>query len=133
MNLIETRPFEDFDFSEKILENLKKEGKTKPTAIQMEAFPKLMSGENTIIAAETGTGKTLAYLLPLVDQVYRQKSKQITNYNSPLGLIITPSRELAAQIVVQYSLTKLTLSFEKKTVFQFGFPCLFSERNKKGD
>ena len=57
-----------------------------------------MEGMNTIIAAETGSGKTLAYLLPLLEQVKYNKSLENRSLNSPLGLIVTPSRELAAQI-----------------------------------
>lgn len=59
-----------------------------------------MNGANTLIAAETGCGKTLTYLLPMIDKIYRWKKLIDRQYNYPLGLIVTPTRELAFQIGV---------------------------------
>lgn len=72
----------------------------KPLEIQSLAIPKILHGHNTLIAAETGCGKTLAYVLPLITQVLRWKEMEQRGMNCPLGLIVTPSRELAVQIGV---------------------------------
>lgn len=92
--------FLQFDFNAKIVEILEKYNITKPLKIQSIGIPKIMNGSNTVIAAETGCGKTLTYLLPMIDKVLKWKELTDTRYNAPLGLIITPTRELAFQIGV---------------------------------
>lgn len=79
---------------------LNKLGFEKPTNIQSLAIPHLLEGKNALIAAETGNGKTLAFITPMLQQI-RQRMKIFgTNLpmNSPLGLVIVPGRELAEQI-----------------------------------
>ena len=72
------------------------EGYTTPTPIQQEAIPHLLAGRDLIGCAQTGTGKTAAFTLPLLQEM------SDTNYTPPKGrpraLILTPTRELAAQI-----------------------------------
>jgi ATP-dependent RNA helicase DeaD len=70
---------------------LKNNGISEPTEIQVEAIPKLLKGEDIIAQSQTGTGKTLAFVLPML-----QKINTATSYIQ--GLIITPTRELAIQI-----------------------------------
>ena len=67
------------------------DGITEPTAIQVEAIPTLLAGKNAYLSAETGTGKTLAYLLPLFAQIDPgQRALQV--------IIVVPTHELAMQI-----------------------------------
>ena len=67
------------------------DGITEPTAIQVEAIPALLAGKNAYISSETGTGKTLAYLLPLFAQIdLGQRTLQV--------IIVVPTHELAMQI-----------------------------------
>lgn len=75
-------------------------GFIKQLEIQERAIQTILDGQNTVLAAETGCGKTLAYLVPLIDQILNWKPLLQRPFNSPLGLIITPSRELAVQIGV---------------------------------
>lgn len=75
-------------------------GFVKLLEIQERAIPNILEGQNTVLAAETGCGKTLAYLVPLIDQILNWKPLLQRPFNSPLGLIITPNRELAVQIGV---------------------------------
>ncbi|KAF5308308.1 hypothetical protein FQR65_LT06301 [Abscondita terminalis] len=65
------------------------------TAFQNEAINKILQGKNCVIAAETGCGKTLAYLLPMVHKLMENKTKAL---NTPKALILVPNRELAHQI-----------------------------------
>ncbi|RZA00041.1 MAG: DEAD/DEAH box helicase [Sphingobacteriaceae bacterium] len=67
-------------------------GYTKPTPIQEMAIPVIMGGEDLIACAQTGTGKTGAFLLPVLDQIAKDHTHQTT------VLILTPTRELAQQI-----------------------------------
>ncbi len=82
--------FADFLVDERIKENINKRGYINPTPIQDQAIPLLLEGRDVIATANTGTGKTAAFLIPLVHNVLTKKTNKV--------LIITPTRELAAQI-----------------------------------
>lgn len=80
----------------KILDVLKKNGYEKPTPIQAQAIPVIMSGRDMIGIAKTGGGKTLAFLLPMYRHVLDQP--ELDREDGPIGIIMTPTRELALQI-----------------------------------
>lgn len=69
---------------------------------QALGIPTILKEKNTLLAAETGCGKTLAYLTPLIQKIlaHKQKVKSNNQLNSPLALVIVPGRELADQIGV---------------------------------
>ena len=69
---------------------------TKPFPIQMQAIPSIMSGRDIIGIAETGSGKTLSYILPLLRHVLDQRP--LKDNEGPIALIMVPTRELAVQI-----------------------------------
>ncbi|KOC68993.1 putative ATP-dependent RNA helicase DDX28 [Habropoda laboriosa] len=85
----------------------------KPLEIQKLGIPAILQGCNVLLAAETGCGKTLAYLLPLVTKILEWKQVVQRNVNSPLALIVTPSRELTVQIALE--LIKLSKPLDIKT------------------
>ncbi|KAM7100743.1 putative ATP-dependent RNA helicase DDX28 [Ciconia maguari] len=70
----------------------------RPTAVQRLAIPALRRGRSALCAAETGSGKTLAYLLPLLDGLLSHPEGPAAGPASPRGLVVLPSRELAAQV-----------------------------------
>lgn len=78
------------------LEVIRKLGYERPTAIQMQAIPAIMSGRDVIGVAKTGSGKTIAFLLPMFRHIRDQPPLESTD--GPIGLIMTPTRELATQI-----------------------------------
>ncbi|CAH3171159.1 unnamed protein product [Porites evermanni] len=80
----------------KILEVLKKNQYEKPTPIQGQAIPAIMSGRDMIGIAKTGSGKTLAFLLPMYRHVLDQP--ELDREDGPIAIIMTPTRELALQI-----------------------------------
>ncbi|XP_055918100.1 probable ATP-dependent RNA helicase DDX28 [Eupeodes corollae] len=86
--------------SDDLIENLKSELEiTQLTKIQTDAIPIIRDSNHALIAAETGCGKTLAYLLPIVQQILEQKYRfEEQKPNTPLVLILSPGRELALQI-----------------------------------
>ena len=87
----------------KLVESLETNGFRRPTYVQRESIPTLLSGESSIVSSETGNGKTLAYLVPVLQQILESKyllDESKRPYNSPLAVIIAPSRELAKQIYV---------------------------------
>lgn len=119
--------FKDLGLSDELIANLKNTCQIeKPTEIQIKGIPKILDYQNVKLLAETGCGKTLAYLLPLVDQVLNWKTKVNRTVNQPLALIITPSRELALQIGVSFLHFLISLHFSI-ILFFFSFSCLFSD------
>lgn len=76
-----------------VIDNL---GYEKPTTIQMQALPTIMSGRDVVGVAKTGSGKTVAFLLPMFRHIKDQSPLKDTD--GPIGLIMTPTRELATQI-----------------------------------
>jgi ATP-dependent RNA helicase DDX46/PRP5 len=79
-----------------VLEVIRKLGYERPTAIQMQAIPAIMSGRDVIGVAKTGSGKTIAFLLPMFRHIRDQRA--VKDADGPVGLIMTPTRELATQI-----------------------------------
>ena len=88
--------FTDFGLADPILKALQSEGYTTPTPIQAEAIPALMAGRDLLGTAQTGTGKTAAFTLPILDAI--AKSKGRAQGKSCTALILAPTRELALQI-----------------------------------
>lgn len=86
--------FEDFGFDSQLLKNVLQHGYTTPTSIQDQAIPEMMQGKDVVGIANTGTGKTAAFLLPLIDKVLKDRDQGV--------LILAPTRELAIQIVEEY-------------------------------
>jgi ATP-dependent RNA helicase RhlE len=84
--------FEDFKFNEHLLEGVISMGYTSPTPIQEMAIPIILNGQDIIACAQTGTGKTGAYLLPVLNHISQTNKHQIST------LILAPTRELAQQI-----------------------------------
>jgi superfamily II DNA/RNA helicase len=84
--------FQDFNFNEHLLEGVLSMGYTSPTPIQAEAIPVIQQGSDLIACAQTGTGKTGAFLLPILDLISKNHEEKTTT------LILTPTRELAQQI-----------------------------------
>ncbi len=93
------KAFTQCGLSEKILAVSKKLGYIKPTPIQAQAIPAIMSGRDVIGCAKTGSGKTLAFVLPLLRHVLDQPALHAGD--GPIGLICAPTRELAAQIYAE--------------------------------
>ncbi|GEQ68607.1 hypothetical protein JCM33374_g2275 [Metschnikowia sp. JCM 33374] len=74
---------------------------TKPTSIQCQALPAIMSGRDFMGVAKTGSGKTLAFVLPLLSHV--QDQPPLAKGDGPIAVLLTPTRELALQIYKQLS------------------------------
>ena len=85
--------FEQFNLSKQLKRALDELGFTTPTPIQTQAFPVILSGKDMVGIAQTGTGKTLAYALPIVQDL--KFSEQV----SPRVLVLVPTRELVVQVV----------------------------------
>jgi superfamily II DNA/RNA helicase len=91
VDYVATHKFTDFGFDSRVERNVISVGYETPTQIQDESIKPIMEGRDLIGLANTGTGKTAAFLLPIIDKLLRTEGKNDV-------LIITPTRELAAQI-----------------------------------
>ena len=88
--------FESLNIIEPILKSLKEEGYTLPTPIQTEAIPIVLQGTDLIGCAQTGTGKTAAFAVPILQLLFQNKSFE--KRKKIRSLVVTPTRELAIQI-----------------------------------
>jgi ATP-dependent RNA helicase RhlE len=88
--------FETLNIIEPILKSLKEEGYTTPTPIQVQAIPIVLQGTDLIGCAQTGTGKTAAFAVPILQLL--SKNKSFDRKKKIRSLIVTPTRELAIQI-----------------------------------
>ena len=88
--------FESLNIIEPILRSIKEEGYTIPTPIQQQAIPIVLQGTDLIGCAQTGTGKTAAFAVPILQLL--SKNKKIDRKKKIRSLIVTPTRELAIQI-----------------------------------
>ena len=85
--------FQEFNFNKDLLEGIELIGFKEATPIQIQAIPIIQQGKDIIASAQTGTGKTAAFLLPIIDKIIRGKQNGHTK-----ALVIVPTRELAIQI-----------------------------------
>ena len=84
--------FDEFQFHPQIIAGIKACGYTSPTPIQRQAMPPILAGRDILGLAQTGTGKTAAFLLPLLQRLQAGPRKKVR------ALIVAPTRELAEQI-----------------------------------
>ncbi len=87
--------FKDLGLSEPLLRAINKKGYTEPSTIQKKAIPLILEGKDVLASAQTGTGKTAAFILPMLQLLTSQNKWK----RRPLrALVLTPTRELAAQV-----------------------------------
>ena len=99
------KKFEDLNLHPALLKAVTDAGYTMPTPIQQQAIPAVMNGSDLRASAQTGTGKTAAYILPSLHKLTVPAEKSI-RYTGPRILILVPTRELAIQVAdeaVKYS------------------------------
>jgi ATP-dependent RNA helicase RhlE len=91
--------FAEIGFAEPILKAVLEQGYTKPTPIQAQAMPHVMQGRDVMGAAQTGTGKTAAFVLPILQNILPMASSSASPARHPIrALVLTPTRELADQV-----------------------------------
>lgn len=108
--------FEQYFISDEIKANLESLGFKRPTDIQFKAIPSIQKGEDVLAIAQTGTGKTAAFAIPVIDRIHREKSSK-RSYGIHC-LILVPTRELAAQIGEVF--TRLSRHTKVKTFALYG-------------
>ena len=94
--------FKDLGIIEPILKALGQEGYTQPTPIQEQAIPVLLKGKDLLGCAQTGTGKTAAFAIPILQQLFTKNHSQ-GRQRKIKSLVVTPTRELAIQIAESFT------------------------------
>jgi superfamily II DNA/RNA helicase len=135
--------FADFSIHEKLKGNIAKKGYVHPTPIQDGAIPHILKGRDVIGIANTGTGKTAAFLLPLINKMFTHKKNR--------ALILVPTRELALQIDEEFwdfshgsgllsalciggsHLQKQVMALRKQPSFVIGTPGRIKDLIERGD
>lgn len=90
--------FNQLAIIEPILRALRNEGYSSPTLIQQQAIPELLKGKDLLGCAQTGTGKTAAFSIPILQLIHQSNLQVNSSSKKNQGLILTPTRELAIQI-----------------------------------
>src|SRR6202023_22624 len=90
-------PFSEMPISPYMKEKLTSAKFSMPTPVQAAAIPQALAGKDVLATAMTGTGKTLAFLIPVIEQLLKQNTPGIN------ALVLVPTRELAMQVVAQYN------------------------------
>ncbi len=86
--------FTQYNFHEELQQGIDSQGFKRATDIQFKAIPSILKGEDVMAIAATGTGKTAAYAIPIIEKLIQQKE----SHNGPAALILAPTRELVSQI-----------------------------------
>ncbi|NQU86593.1 MAG: DEAD/DEAH box helicase, partial [Mariniphaga sp.] len=94
--------FEELGVIKPILDALRGEGYTNPTPIQEQSIPILLRRKDLLGCAQTGTGKTAAFAIPILQHLYRNRNRN-DGFRKIKALIVTPTRELAIQIAESFS------------------------------
>ncbi|NKB78281.1 MAG: DEAD/DEAH box helicase [Gammaproteobacteria bacterium] len=106
--------FDDLGLSPQILKAVLEQGYTKPSPIQAKAIPAVLTGSDVMGAAQTGTGKTAGFTLPIL---HRLSAGRRASSNQVRALVITPTRELAAQVGQSIETYGKHLSLRSSVVF----------------
>ena len=107
--------FEQLGVIPTILTAIEKEGYTNPTPIQEKAIPIVLNGNDLIGCAQTGTGKTAAFSIPILQLLYASPERK--KHGKIRSLIVTPTRELAIQIGESIKLYGQVLNIRHAVIF----------------
>ncbi len=107
--------FQNLNIIDPLSRAIAKEGYTTPTPIQMQAIPHLLRGKDLMGIAQTGTGKTAAFVLPILQRM--SEEKKVPAPGSPRVLVLAPTRELAAQIGQSFATYGQFLRFRHTVIF----------------
>jgi ATP-dependent RNA helicase RhlE len=109
--------FNNLQLIEPVLQALSKEGYTTPTPIQQQAIPVILERRDLLGCAQTGTGKTAAFTIPILQLMYQQGQQNPQRQRRIQTLVLTPTRELALQIGESIEAYGRFLPFKHKVIF----------------
>lgn len=106
--------FKKLGLSAPLLQAIEKEGYEEPTPIQLQAIPAILEGKDVMAAAQTGTGKTAGFALPIIEKLIQGPKPRA---NQARTLILTPTRELAAQVAANVESYSAHVKIRSTVVF----------------
>ncbi|GAA0148760.1 RNA helicase [Lithospermum erythrorhizon] len=108
--------FSSCGLPQKLVENIEAAGFEMPTPVQMQAIPAALAGQSLLVSAETGSGKTGSFLIPIVNHCAKANINQSQSVQRPLAIVLTPTRELCIQVEEQAKLFGKGLPFKTALV-----------------
>lgn len=109
--------FNQLELIEPIIKVLNEQGYDQPTPIQQQSIPLLLAKKDLLGCAQTGTGKTAAYCIPMLQMLHEQQSKSAPQRKTVKGLILTPTRELAVQVADSIQIYSKYLKLSHAAIF----------------
>jgi ATP-dependent RNA helicase RhlE len=106
--------FDSLGLNQKILDAVSKQGYQTPSPIQAQAIPAILNGSDVMAAAQTGTGKTAGFTLPIIELLFKG---QAAKSNHARALIVTPTRELAIQVAESVSTYSQNTALKSAVVY----------------
>jgi superfamily II DNA/RNA helicase len=107
-------PFSKLGLSKPLLQAIKELGYKKPTPIQTQAIPVILAGKDLVATSQTGTGKTAAFVLPLLEKLNKERTLRGKRIRA---LILTPTRELSVQVEANVALYSKHLKLTSMAVY----------------
>ncbi|KAI8526303.1 hypothetical protein RHMOL_Rhmol13G0298000 [Rhododendron molle] len=108
--------FNSCNLPQKLLDNIEVAGYEMPTPVQMQAIPAALVGKSLLVSADTGSGKTASFLVPVIASCSNLNHEKFSNQKKPLSIVLTPTRELCIQVEEQAKLLAKGLPFKTALV-----------------
>ncbi|CAK8532953.1 unnamed protein product [Lathyrus sativus] len=108
--------FASCNLPDKLLHNIEGAGFEMPTPVQMQAIPAASMGKNMLVLADTGSGKSASFLIPIISRCVSHRSTYVSDKKKPLAMVLTPTRELSIQVEEHAKLLGKGLPFKTALV-----------------
>lgn len=108
--------FSSCNLPQKLENNIETVGFVMPTPVQMQTIPAALSNKNLLVSAETGSGKTASFLVPIISRCSQVRSEQSMHNKRPLAMVLAPTRELCVQVEEQAKVLGKGLPFKTALV-----------------
>ncbi|KAH7521035.1 hypothetical protein JRO89_XSUnG0126600 [Xanthoceras sorbifolium] len=108
--------FSSCSLPQRLIQNIESAGYDMPTPVQMQAIPAALSGKSLLVSADTGSGKTASFLVPVISRCANFRLQHLPNEKKPLAMVLTPTRELCIQVEEQAKLLGKGLPFKTALV-----------------
>ncbi|XP_054803820.1 DEAD-box ATP-dependent RNA helicase 41 isoform X2 [Prosopis cineraria] len=108
--------FTGCNLPDKLLHNIEAAGYDVPTPVQMQAIPNALIGKSMLVLADTGSGKSASFLIPIVSHCARHRLEHVSDKKTPLAIVLTPTRELCIQVEEHAKLLGKGLPFKTALV-----------------
>lgn len=108
--------FTSCNLPDKLLHNIEAAGYEMPTPVQMQAIPAASMGKNMLVLADTGSGKSASFLIPIISRCVNHRLTYVSDKKKPLAMVLTPTRELSIQVEEHAKLLGKGLPFKTALV-----------------